>query len=417
MRNIKSRILASIMSVVILMSIFTGCSEKYSDKDLFSNIQKSDFGEPSRIIEDNASIMDFSINLLKTHYSGKNTLLAPNSLFCALTMVANGSEDITREEFEDLFGMTVEEANEYVYIASLNNDLINSVYADTTHSANAIWINDKNKVKFDKDYLQTMADYFDSNVYYESFDLETLANINNFVNENTYGMIPEVMGSIDGDAPLILINSQYFADKWTRKFDKDETKEGIFTNIDNSESEVQFMSMVFNNQYVETNNGYGIYMTFNSGRFVALMPNEGTDFDEFIAGLDADHLYSSPDVGLNTQIETTLIIPKFEMEFDIDLNDTLMEMGLESAFNNSANFSGMTTKDNPFYISTVGQVSTIGIDEEGITAAVATHLQGGGSGHCDEIIYNDVIFDRPFVYFILDLSGNPLFIGVITDMG
>ena len=178
------------------------------------------------------------------------------------------------------------------------------------------------------------------------------------------------------------------------------------------------MSQTVTECYIETDNGYGIVLPYYNGLFVALRPDDQTDFETFLAELDGDKVTSAIYDRADIKYVTNLLLPKIDMNSDVNLINTVKDMGLASAFDNSADFSGMTTNANSLHLGPVIQKTTISIDEEGTTAAAATSYLTLGIHHEPEaIIYNDVFFDQPFVYMILGLSGAPLFIGVVTDLG
>ncbi|MBQ1892789.1 MAG: hypothetical protein II155_01640 [Clostridia bacterium] len=51
------------------------------------------------------------------------------------------------------------------------------------------------------------------------------------------------------------------------------------------------------------------------------------------------------------------------------------------------------------------------IDEEGIAAAAFTRIEMGYNGGME------MTLDRPFVFIVTGVSGAPLFIGAVNDIG
>lgn len=65
-------------------------------------------------------------------------------------------------------------------------------------------------------------------------------------------------------------------------------------------------------------------------------------------------------------------VPKFKLEADVQLKDTLISMGISHLFNEAvADFSGVSGK-NDLYVSNVFHKSFIDVNEEGSEAAAAT---------------------------------------------
>ena len=106
-------------------------------------------------------------------------------------------------------------------------------------------------------------------------------------------------------------------------------------------------------------------------------------------------------------------LPKFEITFDQILNDSLIELGLESAFDaDKADLTGLGKADHDgnIYISLVRQKADIRLDEEGTEAAAATEIA------MVEATSLNMVFDHPFLYMIMDMDTQiPLFIGIIDN--
>ena len=97
------------------------------------------------------------------------------------------------------------------------------------------------------------------------------------------------------------------------------------------------------------------------------------------------------------------------------MKDTLEEMGMEKAFNDDSNFSGMGSKD--IFLQAVIHKTFIAVDEDGTEAAGTTSVVGGTRGQPD-LPPRQVTFqvDRPFLFLIFDnVSRSILFVGRITN--
>ena len=114
-----------------------------------------------------------------------------------------------------------------------------------------------------------------------------------------------------------------------------------------------------------------------------------------------------------------LRLPKYEVSFDRELNDSLQAMGLVRAFDDErADFSGLekTEQGSSLYLSLVKQKAVFRVDEKGTEAAAVTMAV---MDRCAAIIGpqpRELYFDRPFVYMILDMETQvPLFVGIMDD--
>ena len=122
------------------------------------------------------------------------------------------------------------------------------------------------------------------------------------------------------------------------------------------------------------------------------------------------------------QEESTLCnlkLPKFEVEFHKELNDSLKQMGLEIAFMDGlADFSGIGVPDDAdnMYIEKVQQKSKIIVDEEGTEAAAVTTVgivMTSMPAQPQKVVFNA---NKPFVYVIQENStGSILFMGIVKN--
>ena len=108
-----------------------------------------------------------------------------------------------------------------------------------------------------------------------------------------------------------------------------------------------------------------------------------------------------------------LSLPKFKIETaQLKLTESLNSLGMTIAFSTGADFTGMTNQ-KPLYLSGVVQKAFIGVDEDGTEAAAATAVVGSGSSLPPTPI--PVTFDRPFLFFVHDMTGLVLFAGQVVD--
>ena len=108
----------------------------------------------------------------------------------------------------------------------------------------------------------------------------------------------------------------------------------------------------------------------------------------------------------------SITIPKFAFTGRYDLKDTLRDLGMPTAFSDSADLSGMTGKRDLF-LSFVVHQAYVKVDEKGTEAAGAT---AGGSNLTSVRIPLVFDADHPFVFLIQDRkTGNVLFLGRVVN--
>lgn len=417
----KSKLSITLISLVLLCSIslnLAGCSTKIEAADLMSGITPNSVSALEGLSDDNVDATDFAIRLFKqANEEGKNTLISPLSVLCALSMTANGANGETREQMEDVLGMTVEELNLYLYtyLSSLPQG---EKYKLSV--ANSIWFRDDDeRLTVKQDFLKTNADYYGADIYKAPFNKQTLDDINNWVKSATDDMIPNILDKIPEDAVMYLINALAFEAEWTEIYEKGQVRDGKFTTEDGTKQKVEFMYSS-EGKYLEDENATGFIKYYSGGKyaFAALLPNEGISVAEYLDTLDGASVAAMLSNAKNAAVNTA--IPKFETEYDVEMSDILKAMGMTDAFNGSiADFTGLgTSSEGNIYIGRVIHKTYIQVGEKGTKAGAATAVEmTDGSA---EIIIGEikqVYLDRPFVYMLIDCENNiPFFIGTAMDI-
>jgi serpin B len=136
-----------------------------------------------------------------------------------------------------------------------------------------------------------------------------------------------------------------------------------------------------------------------------LLPAPGKTPDDIIKQMNAA-TFSSWTKGLSEVDNIPIAIPKFKFEYEKTLDDMLSAMGMDIAFTDSADFSGISTALQ-LLITEVKHKTFIDVNEEGTEAAAATSV---GIGYTS--MPNAFIANRPFVFVIRERDTQTvLFIG------
>ena len=415
----KTRISLVIISLLLVCAMavnLTGCTMEVQAKDLMEGITPNQVNALDDLSSQNADVTDFAIRLFKaSEESGKNTLISPLSVLCALAMTANGAEEETLEQMEEVLGMTTEELNLYLY-SYMQNLPQGDKYKLSL--ANSIWFTEDERFTVNQDFLQTNADYYGADVYKAPFDKQTLKDINNWVKQNTDEMIPEILDQIPSEAIMYLVNALAFEAEWSEIYEKHQVKDGEFTKEDGTKQDVKFM-YGSEGTYFEDEKATGFMKRYKGGKyaFVAMLPNEGVSVSEYIASLDGESLNA---LLANPQYATVRTsIPKFETEYKVEMSDILQSMGITEAFDMyNADFEGLgTSTDGNIYISRVLHKTFISVGEKGTKAGAATIVEMKDSAAAEPTEPKEVYLDRPFVYMLVDCENNiPFFIGTMMNV-
>ena len=361
--------------------------------------------------------LDFSFSLFEKVASsgGKgNVLISPISVLFALSMAANGAEGQTLDEMEKTLGLTREELNAYLYtyISSLPNEEKCKLKV-----ANSVWLRDDGSIRVNKPFLETVSGYYGAHAYAAPFDASTVKDINKWVKDNTDGLIDFVVNKIDPQTVMYIINTLVFDAEWTHVYERTEIEKGKFTTINGEERDIKYMHALESNCFDKAD-AEGVLKYYKGGKyaFAAVMPKEG-DVYSYARSLTAEKFteyFNFPESGNDRYREVYL--PKFEYEYSLGMSDMLGAMGINEAFGQNADFSGIgETGTGILYIDEVLHKTFISVDERGTRAGAVTVLEAGcGAMPPSEELH----FDKPFVYFIVDMNTKlPVFMGIAADIG
>jgi serine protease inhibitor len=342
---------------------------------------------------------------------GTNVFLSPFSASMALGMTLNGARGETREAMIEALqknGMAVPEINAaYRGLLDLVPHLDRSVEIAI---ANSVWSREGFPVE--PEFTATLRTYFDAEARALDFsDPGAAETINRWVRGETRGRIDELIEPpISSDVVMYLINALYFKAAWQHPFDPRDTRDDAFHLADGTTAPVRMM------------NRTGTYALYHAPRFAALdlpygdslytmtvlLPHAGESVDSLIAGLD-DDTWAEVVAGLRPQ-RVMVQLPRLKMEYEVTLNDALKALGMDIAFRDDADFTGINAAGG-LSISRVLQKTFVEVNEEGTEAAAATAV---------EIIRTSAPptfrVDRPYVFALRErTTGTILFIGRITQ--
>ena len=414
----KSLIIASLLLVCAMAANMAGCSAQaqVQPKNLMEGVtpkKASVQGDPSL---QSADVTDFAVRLFQaSEESGKNTLISPLSVLCALAMTANGAEGETLEQMEAVLGMTTEELNWYLY-SYVRNLPQGEKYKLSL--ANSVWFTEDKRFTVNQDFLQANADYYGADIFKAPFDDQTCKDINNWVKQKTDDMIPEILDQVPPEAVMYLVNALAFEAEWSDIYEKHQVRDGKFTREDGTKQKVEFM-YGSESVYLEDEKATGFMKYYKGGKyaFAAMLPNEGVSVSDYIASLDGVSLNAMLANPQYAAVQSS--IPKFETEYGVEMSEILMGMGMPRAFDpDNAEFGrlGISTDGN-IYIGRVLHKTFISVGEKGTKAGAVTIVEMQDCAAEEPQETKQVYLDRPFVYMLVDCENNiPFFIGTMMDI-
>lgn len=362
------------------------------------------------------AILNFSWNMFKENSQNTgNLMISPVSIYVALAMTLNGADGDTKAAMlESLSAKGITEQNLNVGMKSWIMSLTNEDRIAKLDIANSIWY--RNGFEAGETFLQKNADYYSASIKSLDFSKKDAANtINEWVKDSTNGTIDKVVEKINDDVMMYLINAIYFKGDWKDQFKANNTYKQTF-NAPTGAIEADFMHRTGNVDYLNSNDVTGVVLPYLDEQFafIALLPEDGKTPRELIDNFTAMNLIDLLKNKKETNID--LALPKFESRYEDSLKDELSKLGMEVAFDsNVADFSLMSKNHNKeLFISDVKHKTFIRVDEKGTEAAAVTSVEMSATSMPMEV--QKLVFDRPFVYGIVDVTtGIPLFMGIMEN--
>jgi serpin B len=275
--------------------------------------------------------------------------------------------------------------------------------------ANSLWARQGFSLK--PEFLQINQEYYKANLTEIDFTSPQAPSIiNNWVSQKTQGKIDQIVEEISLDPVLFLINAIYFKGNWQTPFEKSQTANKTFYLTDGSSKQHPMMSQTGIYGYYATDKFEAVSLPYGEEGSLSMyifLPRLNSNLDTFLQQLTAENwnIWMQDFREINCIIE----IPRFKMEYKVELKSTLIALGMAGIFELSkAEFSPMT--DVNVAVNSVKHKTFVEVNEEGTEAAAVTSI---------ELIRSlpfQMNVNRPFFCAIQDdTTGTILFMGTIVD--
>lgn len=415
MKKTITKLLSVALAVIMLVST-TACT---SDANLIcKDFVKLNYGREDVSEEFIDMMYNFSANLFSQNLNnGQNGLVSPLSALYCLALAANGADGNTLAEIESVLGISIDELNESAY--QFASDVYNGKGCSVS-LANSIWMKDDPLLNVNDSFLQANADWYNADIYTSSFDNSTKNNINNWVKDNTNGMIDKIIDNIDEDTLIYLFNALAFDAEWEEKYKNSQIKDDIFSNYNGSTANISMMTSK-ENKYYSYGGAVGFSKNYKGSRysFVAILPDESVDIYDFASSFDGDFFKNFMSSRINAAVTAQMPEFKFESQ-NMDLIKSMKAMGINDMFSEyDADFSKLGSYGfNGLYVAKYFQKTYIDVSRNGTKAAAISGIGFAPKAADAPDKYYTVRLDRPFVYAIVDNQTNiPLFVGLTADLG
>jgi serpin B len=365
----------------------------------------------------------FAFNLYQALRSANGNLFySPYSISEALAMTYGGARGDTEKQMAAVLQFQLAQAQLHPAFNSLDLQLAQRGQgargADgkgfRLHVVNAIW--GQQGFSFLPDYLDLLAQNYGAGLrlldFIKSSD-PSRQKINDWVSEQTEEKIKDLLppGSINSATRLVLTNAIYFNAAWQSQFKPESTADGQFHLLAGGDVAVRMMKQTASFGYAKGSNYQAVELPYDGNELsmVILLPQ--TDQFKVFEGALSSQQVNDIIKSIKYQ-QVVLTMPKFKIESQFGLKDTLSSMGMKAAFV-GADFSGMDGRKD-LEVSDVVHKAFVAVDENGTEAAAATAVIMRLTAMPAEPV--QVTIDHPFIFFIRDLkTGAILFIGRVMN--
>jgi len=363
----------------------------------------------------------FGVNLFnsvaKSAKPNQNVAVSPFSVDSALTMTYLGAVGTTRTELGSALGIasttTAKQLGEKFKAVNAGSDKY------TLQSANAMYLGKPNEVK--PEFKSNIANEFKADI--KSVDFRVNAEgvrqeINTFVEGKTNNKIKDLLPQnvLTADTVFVLVNAVYFKASWKKEFNVTNTrKNDVFILADGQHKHVDMMSAADKYRLGKVDAWDGaqvLEMPYKGGEtsMIVILPKNGSGLQSVESALTAESLKTA--LADLRETEARVYLPKFKVNWEGNLIQSLKKLGVKDAFGGGADFSGITPTSG-VYISRVQHKVFVEVNEEGTEAAAATAVVSRARSGDRRPLFRA---DRPFLFLIRHNPSNTvLFIGKIAD--
>ncbi|MEM7761127.1 MAG: serpin family protein [Cyanobacteria bacterium P01_A01_bin.40] len=346
----------------------------------------------------------------------QNMMISPQSVAIALAIVRNGTAGETLAEIDRVLSLDSIDAQN---IDPSYTQLIEALTAFDSNDvkiaiANSLWVNQNIALK--EEYLNNAREFYQAKVSNLDFANAAVKNtINQWVADNTNKKITQIVDAVAPEDAMYLVNAIYFKGSWSQKFAAAATSQKPFYPTPESSKQVAMMSQTGDYRYYENEQFQAVRLPYGEGELgmYIFLPQTRSSLEQFQQQLNLDNWQEW--LGQMRSQPGNISLPKFKLEYDIELNDVLQALGMQQVFNPSqADFSRLT--DSSVAIDRVKHKTVIEVNEEGSEAAGVTSVGVHITSAMPETQPFDFNVNRPFFFAIRDeATESILFMGNVFD--
>ncbi|KAL4686149.1 hypothetical protein H8957_005366 [Semnopithecus entellus] len=379
------------------------------------------FHGKSRIQRLNILNAKFAFNLYRVLKDQVNTFdnifIAPVGISTAMGMISLGLKGETHEQVHSIFHFKdfVNASSKYEIMTihnlfrKLTHRLFRRNFGYTLRSVNDLYIQKQFPIL--PDFKTKVREYYFAEAQVADFsDPAFISKTNNHIMKLTKGLIKDALENIDPATQMMILNCIYFKGSWVNKFPVEMTHNHNFRLNEREVVKVSMMQtkgnfLAANDQELDCD---VLQLEYVGGiSMLIVVPHK-------LSGMKILEAQLTPQVVERWQKSMTnrtreVLLPKFKLEKNYNLVESLKSMGITTLFDKNGNMAGIS--DQRIAIDLFKHQGTITVNEEGTQATAVTTV--GFMPLSTQVRFT---VDRPFLFLIYEhRTSCLLFMGRVAN--
>lgn len=358
-----------------------------------------------RNIRANTHVKIFEKIAATTSETSYNFLISPVSIWNMFIILRVGAEGVTAIQLDHLLNNAIRNKPSLVLFFALSRD--ERRYGSFFRIANKIF---RNVFMHFKGCLLDIPDFhLQSHILPFKNLTMTVKSINHWVEIKTNHQINNIIRDDDvklNPSSLLVVSVAYFSCAWHHSLTFNIITNGTFFTKPNDPVSVVMMTathQLFRVGYDSILSCWAVelpYVVTNMSMFI-LLPN--TTVENLLPKLTNERLFHL--ISSLKYRHLTLTLPKFKIEYSLDVKDYLIQRGINVMFNpNSSNFKTFTG-NMPSHIGYFAHKVSIEVNQRGTNIPENTNVKPNSSDHGNTNHRKTFHCNKPFVFIIRENSA------------
>ena len=399
----------------IILSLFFSCTEVEKPDPI--DPDPPGIGNPADVGQMVESFgFDAFQKAVQLETDSENVCISPLSLSTALAMTWNGADGSTHTDMANAlkFGNKLEVDIDSGF-DKLSNDLTPVSDSVIIEQANGLFWDEGRLIVYDA-FLDAIEYRFGAEQQKLNFGDEQASKqvMNLWIEDKTKEKITDLIKEIKPSDVMFLINALYYKGSWASAFNDQATQPGKFKKYDGTEVDAVYMHNdgIYMNYVGEDFMAVDLYFKGDDYAMTFILPEEEGNMGDFLTDFIVSD-YRDLVENRMTNDRILLTVPKFEIEYELEMKEVLSALGMGTAFiQGGADLTRLGESSfGRLFIDRVLHKVKLEIDEYGAEGAAVTVVGVGVTS-----IPPQIVFDQPFYFVLRHVETQAvLFIGLIAN--